>query len=120
MFAALERPDILVADHALPIDDEGLRHAGRAERDLNARFAYRVRCARKDRRCARGKSATSSGVSRTAIASIAHAASLQALQHRRFADARHAPAGEDVEELRLARREVREARPGLSAGGRQA
>jgi hypothetical protein len=33
--ASLDRPDLLVTDHALAIDDEAFRHTRRAERNLD-------------------------------------------------------------------------------------
>src|SRR5947209_597213 len=34
--ARVDRADMLITDDPAPIDDEAFRHAGRAERDLNA------------------------------------------------------------------------------------
>ena len=91
----------------LAIDDEALGHARRAERDLHLLCGSLADPLIRDRRCGRGKrrrpragrgprSRRSRTPSRLQLAA--------APWH--FGDARHAPAGEDVEQARLAGREV--------------
>ena len=70
------------------------------------RSARRCRSAHRGRRCGRGSRRRSSGRSRTAIPSIAHALRLQLCEHLHFGDAGHAPAGEEIDQTRLAGREI--------------
>ena len=104
---------------------------GRRRRSFPARRTSRARAARGcrgRRRCASNgspwrarKAATSSGRSRIAMPSIGTPAPLQLHQLRRLGDARHAPAGEDVDQARLPGREVGRGKPGLAgnAGGKR-
>src|SRR5690348_9999035 len=97
----LDRADVLVADDAAAIDDEAFGHARRTERQLHA--AVRVRAdplvgiaiAGKEFGDILGPVADGNRVD-------LDAAPLELVENRRFADTRHAPAGENVEQAGLA------------------
>ena len=102
------------------VDDEGLGHAGRAERELDAAVGVGADRAERIAIGRRGSAARSSRPVADRDAVDRHAAPRERLELRRLGPAGNAPAGEDVDEARLAAREGRRwTGPGgpASAGG---
>ena len=106
-------------DPPVAVDHEAFGHARRAERELHRAAPVVADRGHRDRRCARGNRRIAGGVSRIAIAVDRDARLLQPQQLRRLGDARDAPAGEDVEQARLARRRSRRS-PGPACPARAA
>ena len=117
--AVVGRADVLQAHHALAVDDERLGHTGGAERELGAAGrigadpAVRIAMALQERADCAGRVADRDPIDLDSPA-------VEFCQDRRFADAGHTPAREQVEQARLARRKVGRFQTGGSRnGGRQ-
>src|SRR3954468_331938 len=110
--ARLDRPDMLVADHTLAIDDEAFGNARGAERNLEATLRVAT-----DPRI--GVAIAGEEVDEI-LGPVAYRDSvnedtprLQLLKHPHLCDARHAPAGKDIHQVRLAGSEISRAQAGL-------
>src|SRR5690349_14538046 len=103
---------MLITDNASAIDDEALRNSGRAERDLHLASnvatdpLVRVAVVRQESGHVLGPVADRDAVD-------PNAAVLQQLEHLHFADARYAPAGEDVHDARLSSHQLSGRKAGL-------